>query len=62
MPRCPTINFQLSIMSKLLAKHINTKVPSKLLLGNHMFTLTLVDLEYDTRVSISEFEIMIVLK
>jgi len=27
-----------------------------------MFTLTLVDLEYETRVSIWEFEMMIVLK
>jgi len=26
MSRCPTINFQLSIISKLLAKHISSKV------------------------------------
>ena len=26
MTRCPTINFQLSIMTKWLAKHINTRV------------------------------------
>ena len=26
MPRCPTINFQFTVMSKRLAKHISTKV------------------------------------
>jgi len=36
--------------------------PSKLLLGKDMFTLRLVELEYETRVSIWEFEMMIVLK
>ena len=36
--------------------------PSKLLLGKDMFTLTLVDLEYETSVSIWEFEMSIVLK
>ena len=43
----------------------NTKVPgfpSKLVLGKDMFTLTLIDLEYETSVSIWEFELMIVLK
>jgi len=43
----------------------NTKVlnlSSKLLLGKDMFTLTLFALEYETRVSIWEFEMMIVLK
>ena len=30
MPRFPTFIFQLSIMSKWLAKHINTKVPFKI--------------------------------
>jgi len=58
----PNNKFQLSIMSKKLANHISTKVPSKLLLGKDMFTLTLVDLEYETSVSIWEFEVMIVLK
>jgi len=29
MSRCPTINFQFSIISKLLAKHISTKVSFK---------------------------------
>jgi len=36
--------------------------PSKLLLGKDVFTLTLVNLEYETRVSIWEFEMMIELK
>jgi len=36
--------------------------PSKLLLGKDMFTLTLDDLEYETIVSIWEFDMMIVLK
>jgi len=36
--------------------------PLKLLLGKDMFTLTLVDLQYETSVSIWEFEMMIVLK
>ena len=62
MLRCPTFNFQLSIMSKYLAKHISFKFPSKLLLGKDMFTFTLVELEYETIVSIWEFEMMIVLK
>ena len=43
----------------------NTKVlkfPSKLLLGKDMFTLTFVDLENETSISIWEFEMMNVLK
>jgi len=36
--------------------------PSKLLLGKDMYTLTLVELEYETSVSIWEYEMMIVLK
>jgi len=36
--------------------------PSKLLLGKDMFTLTLVELEYETGVSIWEFEMTIVIK
>ena len=35
---------------------------SNLLLGKDMFTLTLFDLEYETSVSIWEFEMIIVLK
>jgi hypothetical protein len=62
MSPCPTFNFQISVISKWLAKHISTKVSFKLLLGNDMFTLTLVDLEYETSVSIWEFEMSILLK
>ena len=51
MTRCTTINFQLSIMSKCVASIKVLKVPSKLLLGKHMFTLTYIDLEYETRFS-----------
>ena len=39
-----------------------TKFPSKLLLGKDMFTLTFVDLEYETTASIWEFEMMMVIK
>jgi len=38
------------------------KFPSKLLLGKDMFSMTLFDLEYETMVSIWEFETMIVIK
>jgi len=38
------------------------KIPSKLPLGKDMFSLTLVDIEYETSVSIWEFEMLIVLK
>ena len=62
MSSCPTINFQLSIMSKWLPKHISTKVSYNLLLGKEMFTMTLVDLECETSISVWEFEIMIVIK
>ena len=34
MSRCPTINFQLTIMSKWLAKHISTKVSFKITIRN----------------------------
>ena len=33
MSRCPTFNFQVSIMSKWLAKHISTKVSFKITIG-----------------------------
>jgi len=49
-------------MSKRLAKHIIKNFPSKLILGKDMFTLTLVDFEYETSFSIWEFQMMIVLK
>ena len=38
------------------------KLPSKLLLGKDMFTLTFVDLENETSISIWEFKMMNVLK
>ena len=60
MTRCPTINFQPSIISQCLAKHISTKVSFKIANRKDMFTLTLVELEYETSVSIWEFEMMIV--
>ena len=47
---------------KWLAKHISTKFPSKLLLGKDMFTLTFVDLENETIISVGELEKMNVLK
>jgi len=38
MPRCPTIYFQFSIMSKWLAQHISTKVSFKITTRNrHVF-------------------------
>ena len=47
---------------KMTCQTISTKVTSKLLLGKDMFTLTLVDLENETSISIWEFEMMNVLK
>ena len=41
---------------------ITHKIPSKLLLGKDMFTLTFVDPENETSISIWEFEKMNVLK
>ena len=41
---------------------ITHKFPSKLLKGKDMFTLTFVDLEIETSISIWEFEKMNVLK
>jgi hypothetical protein len=52
MPRCPTIKFQLSTMSKWLAKHISTKVFSKLLLGKDMFTLLYIEIQCETSISV----------
>ena len=53
MSRSTTFTFQVSI---------STKVYSKLLLGKGMFTLTFVDLENETSISILELELMKVLK
>ena len=58
MSRCPTFTFQVSIMSKWLAKHISTKVSSKITIRKDMFTLTFVDLENETSISIWELEKM----
>jgi len=49
-------------MSKLLPKHISTKVSFKITIRKRHETLTYVDLEYETSISIWEFEMMIVLK
>ena len=61
MSRCPTFTFQVSIMTKWLAKHISTKISLKITIRKGRFTLTLVDLEYETSISIWEFEMMNVL-
>jgi len=53
MSRCTTFIFQVSI---------STKVSSKLLLGKDMFTLTFVDLEKETIISILELEMLKVQK
>jgi len=45
-------------MSKRLANHISNKFPSKLLLGKNMFTLTFVEIEYETSISIWELEML----
>jgi hypothetical protein len=49
-------------MIKLNAKHISTKVSYKFTLRKDMFTLTVVDLEYETSISVWEFGMMIILK
>ena len=49
-------------MSKWLAKHISTKVTFQIALGKDVFTLTFVDFENETIISICEFEMMNVLK
>ena len=62
MSRCPTFTFQVSIISKLLGKHICTIVSFKITIRKYMFTLTFVDLENETSISIWVFEKMNVLK
>ena len=62
MSRCPTFTFQVSIVSKRIANHISTKVPFKITISKDMFTLTFVDLENETSISIWGFEKMNVLK
>ena len=62
MSRCPTLTFQVKIMTKCLAKHIGTKVSFKITIRKRHVTLTFVDLENETSISIWEFEKMNVLK
>ena len=62
MWRCPTFTFKVSIMSECLAKHISTKVSFKITIRKDMFTLTFVDLENETNISIWQFEKKKVLK
>ena len=49
-------------MSKLLAKHISTKVSFEITIEKDMFTLRFVDLQNEIRNSIWEFEKINVLK
>jgi len=58
----PTFTFQISIMSKCLAKHIRTTVSFKIIIRKDMFTLVFVELENETSISIWEFEMVNVLK
>ena len=56
----PNINF--SVQDNVKMTCIKQKFTSKLLLGKDMFTLTFVDLENETSISIWEFEKLNVLK
>ena len=63
MSRCPNFTFQVSIISKLLAKHISTKVSFKITIRKrHDKRMSFVDLENETSISIWEIEMMNVLK
>ena len=55
-------NIHFSGLDNVKMTCITHKFPSKLLLGKHMFTLTFVDIENETIISIWEFEKMNVLK
>ena len=55
-------NIHFSGLDNVKMTCITHKIPSKLLLGIDMFTLTFVDLENETSNSIWEFEMMNVLK
>ena len=55
-------NIHFSGLDNVKMTCITHKFPSKLLLGKDMFTLTFVDLEKETSISIWEFEKMNVLK
>ena len=56
------INIHFSSLDNVKLTCITHKYPSKLLLGKEMFTLTFVNLENETSISIWEFEKMKVLK
>jgi len=60
MSRCPTFNFQFSIMSKLLAKHIITKVSYKITIRKRYVYIEFGWPSYETSVSIWDFEMMVV--
>ena len=49
-------NIHFSGLDNVKMTSITHKFPSKLLLGKDMFTLTFVDLENETSISIWEFE------
>ena len=55
-------NIHFSGLDNVKMTCITHKFPSKLLLGKDMFTLTFVDLENETSISILELEMMKVLK
>ena len=55
-------NIQFSVLDNVKMTCITHKFPSKLLLGKDMFTLTFVDLENETSITIWGFEKMNVLK
>ena len=58
-------NNQFSALDNVKMTFQNTyilKFPSTLLLGKDVFSLTIVDLEYETSVSICEFEMMVEIK
>ena len=55
-------NIHISGLDNVKITCITHKFPSKLLLGKDMFTLTFVDLENETSISIWEFEKMNVRK
>ena len=59
---CRDIQHSLSGLDNVKMTCITHKFPSKLLLGKDMFTLTFVDLENETSISIWEFEKMNFLK
>ena len=59
---CREFQFNFSGFNNVKINCITHKFPSKLLLGKDMFTLTFVDFENETSISIWVFEKMNVLK